>query len=51
MGRLEIVHAQNACAASYIQDNFISEKVLILVNSIAVGLGANFILEHLLVNA
>ena len=51
MSKQRIVHAQNARAAPDIQHNLILEKMLVLIDSIPVGLGTNFVLKHLLVDA
>lgn len=51
MSKQRIVHAQNARSTPNIQYDLILEKVLVLINGIPVGLGTNFVLKHLLVDA
>ena len=45
------VHAEDGCTASDIQHHLVLENVLVLVDGISVRLGADFILQHLFVNA
>lgn len=39
----EYVHAEDGCAASDVQHHLVLEQVLVVVDGVAVGLGAHFI--------
>lgn len=37
------VHAEDGCTASYVQDDFALEDVLVVVDGVAVGASAHFV--------